>query len=202
MKYINILMRKYGERKTGLIIFMIGIAIGVLVSRIFKGFYWDELDMLNVTYFNLIVTMEIDYKILRNYVLWKNFRNYFIIWVLSFTKIGIICIGFVLIFYGFKVGFLITVLLMGYKLKGISLLIGYTFPQFIIYIPLMFISLQGGYWLCKNLYFNGIYKKKRFETVGKYLIFIFVMGVFLFIGSLIETYLGSFVLRRVLKSFI
>lgn len=159
MKYINILMRKYGERKTGLILFMIGIAIGVLVSRIFKGLYWNELDIINVSYFNLIVTMEIDYKILRNYVLWKNFRNYFIIWGLSFTKIGITCIGFVLIFYGFKAGFLITVLLMGYKLKGISLLIGYTFPQFLIYIPLMFLSLQGAYWLCKNLYFNGIYKK-------------------------------------------
>lgn len=202
MKYINILMKKYGERKTGLIVFIVGLVIGVLIARIFKGFYWNELDLLNLSYFNLIVNMEIDYKLLRSYVLWKNFRNYFIIWGLSFTKIGITSIGLVLIFYGFKAGFLITVLLMGYKLKGISLLIGYTFPQFLIYIPLIFISLQGGYWLCKNLYFNGIYKKKRLETVGKYLIFVFVLGIFLLIGSLMETYLGSFVLRAILKTFI
>ncbi|HHX55443.1 MAG TPA: hypothetical protein GX705_03760, partial [Clostridiales bacterium] len=124
-------MKKYGERKTGLIIFIVGLVIGVLIARIFKGFYWNELDLLNLSYFNLIVNMEIDYKLLRSYVLWKNFRNYFIIWGLSFTKIGITSIGLVLIFYGFKAGFLITVLIMGYKLKGISLLIGYTFPQFL-----------------------------------------------------------------------
>lgn len=202
MKYINVLMKKYGERKTGLIIFIVGMVIGVLIARIFKGFYWNELDLLNLTYFNLIVNMEIDYRVLRNYVFWKNFRNYFIIWGLGFTKIGITSIGFILIIYGFKAGFLITVLLMGYKLKGISLLFGYTFPQFIIYIPLIFVSLQGAYWLCKNLYFNGVYKKNRLETVGKYLIFIFVLGIFLFIGSLMETYLGSLVLRGILKSFI
>ena len=45
MKYINILMKKYGERKTGLIIFIVGLVIGVLIARIFKGFYWNELEI-------------------------------------------------------------------------------------------------------------------------------------------------------------
>ena len=43
MKYINVLMKKYGERKTGLIIFIVGMVIGVLIARIFKGFYWNRI---------------------------------------------------------------------------------------------------------------------------------------------------------------
>lgn len=201
MRYINMLVRKYGDKKTGLILYFIGALIGILVSNVFKGFYWDEIDLLNINYFEFIKNMEIDYKILRNYVLWKDFRNYILIWGLCFTKIGVGYVVLMILYYGFQTGFFLSTIFVGYGIKGILLIIGYTFPQFIIYVPVIVLSLQGGYWLCSNLYSNGIHKKNRVEVLGKYLVFILILAILLFIGALLETYVGSFVLVKMLSGF-
>lgn len=201
MKYINIMIKKYGEKGTGLVLLFSGIIIGILISKSLKGFYWNELDLLNDNYFDLIKNMEIDKKILRNYVLIKDLKNFILIWGLCFTKIGIVCLVFIILYYGMVVGFFISVLLMGYGLKGLLLLFGYTFPQLIIYVPVFVLSIQGGYWLCRNLYYNGLYHKNRGEVVGKYIIFMLILGVFLVIGALLETYVGSFILIKILGAF-
>ena len=201
MKYMKRLLHRYGERKTGMILMFFGVIIGVLFSKIFKKIYWDELDLLNINYFSLIKTMDIDYKKLRNYVLWKDFKNFLLLWALCFTKIGINYIVFILLYYGFQIGFFTSVIFMGYGLKGILLIIGYTIPQIIIYLPVIFLSIKGGYWLCKNLYFDGIHSKRRLETISKYLVFIVILGFLLFIGALLETYVGSVLLKKILSAF-
>ena len=201
MKYMGMILKKYGEKKTGLFVLFVGVFLGFLVSKVFKGFYWNELDLLNVDYFEFIKGMKIDYKTLRNYVLWKEFRSFLLIWALSFTKIGINTIGLFILYYGVQAGFFTSVLFMGYGFKGLLLIIGYTFPQIIVYVPVLLLSFQGGYWLCRDLYFNGIYRKSPIEIVAKYILFISVLGILLFIGALLETYVGSFLLVKILALF-
>lgn len=201
MKYMKVLIQRFGEKRTSIFLFCFGVSFGILFSRIFKRFYWNEIDLLNKNYFQLIQTMDIDYKQLRNYVLWKDFRNYILLWGLSFTKFGISYIALFILYYGFQSGFFLSVIIMGYGLKGFLLVIGYTFPQIIIYVPVMLISLQGGYWLCRNLYHDNIHRKGPREVVAKYIIFIVILGFFLFLGALLETYVGSSILRRILSVF-
>ncbi len=201
MKYVNMLLKKFGEKKTGLILFSLGLGIGIVFSKLFKNFYWNDLDLLNFTYIDYLRNMEIDYDVLRKYVLLKNFKNFALIWILAFTKIGLGSIILIIIYYGIQAGALMSVLLMGYGIRGILLIFAYTFPQFIIYIPVFILTFQGGYWLCRSLYYNEFYKKSKVELVGKYIVFIFILGVFLSIGALLETYVGSFVLIKILGAF-
>ena len=107
----------------------------------------------------------------------------------------------ILYLFFYIIGFFTSVIFMGYGLKGILLIIGYTIPQIIIYLPVIFLSIKGGYWLCKNLYFDGIHSKRRLETISKYLVFILILGFLLFIGALLETYVGSFLLKNIVTSF-
>ncbi len=201
MKYLGMVLKKYGEKKTGIFLFLFGGFLGIVISKLLKGLYWNELDLLNIDYFEFIKGMDIEYKTLRNYVLWKDFRNFLLIWGLSFTKIGISTIGLIVLYFGLKTGFFVSVLFMGYKVKGLLLIIGYTFPQIIIYIPVLILSLQGGYWLCRDLYFNGVYRKSPIEIVAKYILFILILGLLLFLGALLETYVGTFFLVRILNFF-
>ncbi|NLJ90345.1 MAG: hypothetical protein GX323_05530 [Clostridiales bacterium] len=201
MKYLSMVLKKYGEKKTGIFLFSVGAFVGLIFSRIFKGLYWNKLDLLNAGYFDFIKEMEINYRTLRNYVLWKNFRNFILIWGLSFTKLGIGLISLMILYFGIQSGFFVSVLIMGYGLKGILLVLGYTFPQIIVYLPVLVLSFQGGYWLCRDLYFSGIYRKSRLELVAKYIVFIIFLGLLLFIGALLETYVGSFFLIRILGLF-
>ena len=201
MNYVNMLLKKFGEKKTGLILFNVGLAIGIILSKLLKGLYWNDLDLLNLNYIDYLRNMEIDYDVLRRYVLLKDFKNYILIWALAFTKIGVGSIILILVYYGIQVGFFMSVLLMGYGFRGIVLIFGYTFPQIILYLPILILTFQGGYWLCKSLYYNEFYKKSRVEIIGKYIVFILILGVFLSIGALLETYVGSFILIKILEGF-
>lgn len=201
MRYLGLVIKKYGEKKTGIFLFLLGTFLGLVISYLFKGFYWNEIDLLNKDYFNFIKGMDIEYKTLRNYVLWKDFRNFLLIWGLSFTKIGISTLSLLILYYGIQVGFFVSVLFMGYGIKGLLLIIGYTFPQIIVYLPVLIVSFQAGYWLCRELYFTGIYRKRQIELMAKYILLIIVLGLLLFVGALLETYVGSFFLIRILSLF-
>lgn len=201
MRYLGLVIKKYGEKKTGIFLFLLGTFLGLVISYLFKGFYWNEIDLLNKDYFNFIKGMDIEYKTLRNYVLWKDFRNFLLIWGLSFTKIGISTLSLLILYYGIQVGFFVSVLFMGYGIKSLLLIIGYTFPQIIVYLPVLIVSFQAGYWLCRELYFTGIYRKRQIELMAKYILLIIVLGLLLFVGALLETYVGSFFLIRILSLF-
>lgn len=201
MRYLGLVIKKYGEKKTGIFLFLLGTFLGLVISYLFKGFYWNEIDLLNKDYFNFIKGMDIEYKTLRNYVLWKDFRNFLLIWGLSFTKIGISTLSLLILYYGIQVGFFVSVLFMGYGIKSLLLIIGYTFPQIIVYLPVLIVSFQAGYWLCRELYFTGIYRKRQMELMAKYILLIIVLGLLLFVGALLETYVGSFFLIRILSLF-
>lgn len=202
MEYINMITRKYGIKVSGLTIFIVGTFCGMIISLVFKRFYWNHIDLINVNYLAYIQAMDIDYKKLLNYVLWSAFRNFILIWGVCFTKLGIGLTIFLLLYYGIRVGFFISVLFIEYGLKGFFLLFAYTFPQIIIYIPVLILSFQGGYWLCKNLYFVGVQQKSQLQIIAKYSIFILILAFFLFLGGLLETYIGSFILIRIINSFI
>ncbi len=199
MKYIKMLLKKYGENWTGLIVFTFGLFLGLVFSRVLRRFYWDEIDLLNGAYYEILINMDIDYKTLRKYVLWKDFKNFALIWGISFTKIGISSLVLILLYYGISAGFFASVMIMGYGFKGILLIIGYTFPQIIVYLAVLVLSFRGGYWLCKNLYYDGLRKRSTLEIAGKYGVFIFVLAIFLVLGALLETYVGSFVLIKIIS---
>lgn len=202
MQPIRAQLRKLGEVKVGFIILAIGFLMGLLFAKVFKGFYWNQIDILDTDYFTRIKNTTIDYSVLLQYVMWKNFRIFILFWVLSVTALGLPYMTLSIWYGGFQTGFFMTVILMRYNIKGLLLIFGYTFPHYIIYIPLALLCLRSGYWLCRSMYYDAkMSKRGKAERIIKQMVLIIALGVVLFFGGLLETYPGSIILKKILQLF-
>ncbi len=201
MNFFKQRLRRFGEVKAGLFLVAFGVILGILFARAFKGFYWGNIHILDSTYLYQIKTTPIDYSVLLKYVYWDIFKNFILLWMVCATSFGIPFIALCLTYIGFQGSFFITVILMKYKLKGILLIIGYTFPQYLIYIPVIFISIRMAFWMNKSLHYDITGKKGRREKISRYLAMALLLGVVLAVGGLSEAYIGSFILRKILHFF-
>ncbi len=202
MRYIQLQLRKLGEVKLGFLILAAGIILGFLFARIFRGFYWNSMDLIDTDYLHRIRDTVIDYPVLLRYVLWNIYRNFILFWIISATAVGIPYMTFCILYGGFQCGFFLTVILMRYSLKGILLIFGYTFPHYLLYIPVVFLCLRTGYWLCRGMYYdNKTGRRGKAERIARHLILIMLLALVLLIGGLLETYVASFILRKILFLF-
>lgn len=204
-RYMNVLKQRFyklDEVKRGLILLALGIVLGFLFAKIFKNLYWNQIDLMDSTYFNKIRSLSIDYSVLLKYIFWKNYRIYIIFWILSCTPLGKPYITLSVLYMGFQSSFFATAILMKYSLKGILLIIGYTIPQYIIYLPIIFLCLRSGYWLCNSMYYDmKLSKRAKIEKVLRHLVVIIVLGGILMVGGLLEGYAGSSLLKKILTLF-
>ncbi|MFU0828022.1 MAG: Stage II sporulation protein M [Lachnoclostridium sp.] len=202
MNNTKLSFRKLSEEKLGLIIFGGGILAGFLFARIFKDLYWDTLYLTDADYLRQIRETVIDYPVLLRYVLWNIFRKFFLFWILCSTALGLPYLVFCILYGGFQCGFFLTVILLRYGFKGILLIFGYTFPHYLLYIPVIFLCLRTGYWLCKSMYYDRkVGKRGRTEKIIRHLLLILVLALVLLIGGLLETYVASFLLKKILVLF-
>ncbi|WFR60015.1 stage II sporulation protein M [Anaerocolumna sp. AGMB13025] len=201
MRYLRLQLRKLGELKLGLIILGVGVLLGFLFARLFKGFYWNSMDLINTDYLYRIRDTTINYPVLLRYVLWNVYRDFVLFWVVCATAVGIPYMALCIVYSGFQGGFFLTVILMKYHFKGILLIFGYTFPHYLLYIPVAFMCLRTGYWLCRSMYYEKTGKKGRAERIAKQLLVITGLALILLIGALLETYVSSFILRKILLLF-
>lgn len=201
MNFFKQQLRRFGEVKAGLLLVAFGVVLGVLFARVFKSFYWGNINILNSSYLYQIKTTPIDYPLLLKYVYWDIFKNFILFWMVCVTSFGIPFIALCLTYVGFQGSFFVTVILMRYQLKGLLLIIGYTFPQYLIYIPVIFISIRLAFWMNKSLRYDNLGKKGRRDKIGKYLALAVLLGAVLAAGGLSEAYIGSFVLRKILYFF-
>ncbi|SHO50028.1 stage II sporulation protein M [Anaerocolumna xylanovorans] len=201
MNYLKQQLRKLGEIKAGLLLVAFGAVLGILFARIFKDFYWGNINILNSDYLYQIKTTPIEHSVLLKYVYWDIYKNFILFWLVCITSFGLPFIGLCLTYIGFQGSLFVTVILMRYKLKGILLIIGYTFPQYLIYIPVIFISLRLAFWLNKSLRYESLGKKGKREKILRYLALAILLGIVLAVGGLLETYIGSFILRKLLYFF-
>lgn len=202
MNYLKAKLRKLGEVKFGILILGIGFILGLLFAAVFKRLYWNQINIIDEGYISKIKETVFDHRVLLRYVLWNNLKIFILFWVFCSTALGIPYIVLSLTYGGFRIGLFVTVIMMRYGIKGILLLFAYTFPQIIVYIPIAFISLRAGYWLCKSMYHETkLGKKGKMERVIKHIGLIFVLGIILTFGCLIETYIGSFILQKILYLF-
>ena len=195
-------LKKLGEVKVGLIILAIGILFGILFANICKGLYWNQIDILDTNYFSKIKSVTINYPVLFRYVSWKNFRIFILFWIFCSTALGIPYITMSIMYGGFQAGFFLSVIMMRYGIKGLLLIIGYTFPHYIIYIPVVILCLRSGFRLCRSMYYdNKMSRRGRAERIARQMVFIVIFGAILMVGGLLETYAGSFILKKLLILF-
>lgn len=201
MNFFRMQFRKMGEIKFGIVLLIAGGILGFIIAKVLKGFYWDNINILNASYLKKIRDTKIEYSDLLGYVYWNIFKPFILFWIVSVTALGIPYIGLCLVYLGFQSTFFVTIVLMKYGFKGMLLIIGYTFPQYILYIPVIFLCLRSGFYLCRSIHYQGISKKGRSEIIIKQVAFILALGILLGLGGLLETYTNTFLLRKILGLF-
>lgn len=185
-----------------LVLFVCSFIIGILVSKLGSKLLMDGFDNLNQNYFNRITDMDIAYGDLFRYIIFSNYKKFIIFWLLCITILAVPYMGLSIIKQGFQVGFLFSALIMQYHFKGFILMLVYIFPQGLIYIPIMLYCLKTGYDISFQIRTSnnsdGLHNIFILRNYRK-LIILLIIGIF--IGAIIETFIGSFLLRRVLTLF-
>ena len=122
--------------------------------------------------------------------------------LLSFSSLGILCGILVLGWQGFSIGFMLSTGIAKYGVKGILLVLGGLFPQYLFYLPVYVFYCCFAVFLRQRLYGEGRehagergYIYGAGLLVGVVLLFVFVAGIFL------ESYVNPVILKNVLKIF-
>ena len=201
MNFLKQQLRKLGEVKFGLVLLGFGIVLGILFARLFKGFYWNNINIFDSNYIDKIKNSSIEYSVLLKYVYWNVFKPFVLFWIVCVTVLGIPFIGGCLLYMGFQGGFFVSVILMKYGIKGILLLLGYTFPHYLVYIPVALLCFRSGYWFCRSLRYDNLGRKGKTDKILKYIILILFFSFLLLVGGFLETYVNTFILKKILYFF-
>ena len=153
--------------------------------------------------FSEIVREKINYSQLFFYILKENLKEFMVFWLLSITILGIPYMVLRLIYFGFSLGFFISVIAMQYGFKGMLLILVYEFPHGLIYIPVILLSLYKGFVLCRSIYYDNRNITDTIRSLLKsYILLIIFLIALLLLGSFLEAYVGSFFLKKTLGFFI
>lgn len=191
-----------GQRNI-LALFCVGLLAGILVINIGKSILLESTGLFDEDTLYRMKYMTVDSSALFCYILRKRIGRLLILAVLSTTYLGLVaCMGTVF-WYGMSAGILLASLTVRYGVKGIMLAVLSVFPQYLIYVPAMFVMLA---W-CETV-FRGIYNRSGggyeamdrgflFHKAGQFVAIIAAMIA----GCLIEGYINPYLLKGFLKIF-
>lgn len=200
IKKIKFKLQRLNIIQFSIIIIIIGLFLGIFAANIFRSLYYDRMINYQNVVFAEIVRENINYSGLFLYILGNNFREFIVFWLLSVTILGIPYIVIKVISFGFSTGFFISAIAMQYGLKGIWLILSYKFPHGIIYLPIIILCIHKGYSLSKSIYYeNRDYMGTILRQIKSYLLLLIFLSVLLLLGSFLEAYVGSFLLKKALE---
>lgn len=202
MNQIKLKFNRMNDADRGLAIIVIGLILGLICANLFQGLYIGQIDMVDSDYLLKLKDTTIDHKVLLEYVQWKNIKLFIIFFVGALTPMGITFIALSCFYIGFQISFFLSVIIIEQGIKGIILIIGYTLPHYILYGIITYFSLRCGYWLNKNIY-QGLHMNRRnkikFILLEIMIVLVLLFGVIL--GGYLETYVGSYLLRKIVGIF-
>lgn len=203
MKQLKFQLHRLSVVQISIILLIIGLFFGVLFANVFQKSYDKQMLNYQNNVFSSITSSEIDYSSLFGYVLTKNFGEFAVFWLLCITILGVPYMVYKIISFGFFAGFFISAVSMQYGIKGILLVLAYVFPHGLLYLPIAVISLYKGYELCTSIYRDRRNHISSITAVIKpRLVVILTLAVVLIVGSFLEAYVGSFILKKTLGLFI
>ena len=110
-----------------------------------------------------------------------------IMFALATTSMGSIYVYFNVIWFGVSSGFLITLVMLRYGLKGILLLTAGMFPHYLIYVPAIILTM--------------ILSKERRLLNGRFLSQVLMIMLVMMIGCALECYVNPDVIAKILKKY-
>jgi len=189
--------------QVAIILLICGLFFGALSANLFKDTFVAQLRNYQIAVFTDIYRNDIDYTGLFWYILADRMKDFILFWMLSITILGLPYMALKISSFGFYIGFFISEVTMQYGLKGLLLVLTFQFPHGLIYLPVAIICLYKGYELCRKIYHdNRGHLIGLFSILRPYLLLIFLLALGLLVGSFLEAYAGSFLLKKIIHLFL
>ncbi|MEH2942913.1 stage II sporulation protein M [Lachnospiraceae bacterium KK002] len=181
---------------------LVSFVAGIFAANLMGHDMISNAGVLNDYFIEKFQYTQVNGENLFFYIVGERLPLLFLLFVLLFTALGIPGGILVLGWQGFSIGFMLSIGIAKYGVKGILLVLGGLFPQYLFYIPVyvfcfclaVFIRQrfcrgnEGGFPERKLMYGMGLL------AMGA-LLAVFLTGIFL------ESYVNPMILRQILKIF-
>lgn len=172
---------------------------GVIAANMMGKSSGRDLGVMSGYFMDKYIFADIQGREIFLYLFYQRFFEFFWIFVLSVGIYGMLVLNVYCGYLGFSFGFLSVVCIMNYGAKGVLLMTGFLFPQYLFYIPALLLLYYGlGSWKKSKRGAAGNEKANRGSIFFLALILI-ICGLFFF-GILMESYVNPFFLQKIIKN--
>lgn len=177
-------------------------AVGILLANLMGREAVSNAGILNDYFVEKFQYTEINGQRLFFYIVGERVPLLLLLLFLTLTSLGVAGGILMLGWQGFSVGFMLSAAIAKYGMKGILLVLGGIFPQYLFYFPVYvlycFLAVHLRQRLNRDRMGSGtergyIYGAWLIAAAG--LLLVFVMGIFL------ESYCNPVILKKILKIF-
>lgn len=191
-------IREYLTKNRGTYYFIIALfVLGVLSGGLTVRGLEDSQHLILDSYFNYYIEGFTENPVQDQAEIFRqslriNFQYIFLTWLLGIFLFGYPLICGLVFLRGFSVGFTVAFLVERASFKGVLFAMGSILPHNLILVPALIIIAVTGFsfsWLRFKSYLEKCPASLR-EHIGPYTLMIFLVGLLIFLGVLIEAYIS------------
>ncbi|MCI8484589.1 MAG: hypothetical protein HFH41_09650 [Lachnospiraceae bacterium] len=135
------------------------------------------------------------------YIVGERLPLLFLLLLLMVTSLGIISGMMILAWQGFSVGFMLSTGILKYGAKGILLILGGLFPQYLFYLTVYILYCWITISLRQRFFCGRETAADRKLLYGAFLLTAAVLFLLFMAGIFLESYLSPVILKNILKVF-
>lgn len=184
-------------------IFVVSFIFGILMMSVGKTVLLESSGLLDEYTLYYMKQMSVDSNALFSYVLRERIGEMVLVAILSTTYLGIVVCAGMTVWYGVALGAFFATLFIRYGMKGLLLALTSIFPQYIFYLPTIFIFLMWCEALNRSIYFTNTLSLGRGSgmEIAKKIFQLAVMISVTIIGCGFESYVNHYLVNAFLKIF-
>ncbi len=184
-------------KKTTFLFFLLFLG-GVICANVSGVVSGRELGAMNEYFMNRYMYADIQGSELFPFLFYERAPGFLLLVLLSVGIYGTLVADGYISYLAFSTGFLSVVAIMNYGIKGVLLLLGFFFPQWLFYVPALIL------WYYEVRYYKGAgrtaaYGEQKNKKHIKLAVSLMLAGILLFSGLFLESYVNPFFLQNIIS---
>ncbi|MDE6904464.1 MAG: stage II sporulation protein M [Lachnospiraceae bacterium] len=183
--------------KKGTYLFFVSFMAGVLMANFLGIASGRDTGAMGEYYINRYLYTDISGRELFVYLFYERVPRAFLLFLLS-AGIGVWMIYGYVLYLGITIGMLSVISIINYGVKGVLLMSAFLFPQWICYIPVLFVwyGFLGERRRVRRELYAG---DRKMGKKAEWLVFAAGGMVLLICGIFLESYINPYILRSVIR---
>ncbi|BBF42124.1 stage II sporulation protein M [Lachnospiraceae bacterium KM106-2] len=183
------------------IFLLLGVLLGTIYANLFQTMYAKSFLLFNAEQLTNQLSENVNATELFFTCVIQHLKEFTLLWILSITILGRPFLYLQTTYKGVLIGFLVSTFTMRYGVKGILGFLSMQFPHQLILVPLYIFSFIKAYELNRRVYgASGAYRSVILSESVKYIPLIIIILVLTILASLLEAYLNSGIILKVMLS--